>query len=184
MANMLTLARMALVVPFVFAFLANAPWNMTAALAIFVIAAATDFLDGWIARARGEVSALGAALDPIADKLIVAAAFILLVRNGVVSGAGVIAVIVIILREILVSGLREALGERKRELAVTRLAKWKTAVQIVAAGLLLAAAPAGLAGDALRPAASAALWIAAVLTFWTGADYALRAMTLLRNNKP
>lgn len=184
MANMLTLARMALVVPFVFAFLANAPWNMTAALAIFIVAAATDFLDGWVARARGEVSALGAALDPIADKLIVAAAFILLVKNGVVSGAGVVAVIIIILREILVSGLREALGDRKSELAVTRLAKWKTAVQILAAGLLLAAAPTGIAGDALRPAASAALWIAAVLTFWTGADYALRAMTLLRKKHP
>jgi cardiolipin synthase len=184
MANLLTFARMALVVPFVFAFLANAPWNMTAALVIFIIAAATDFLDGWVARARDETSALGAALDPIADKLIVAAAFILLVRNGVVSGAGVVAVIIIILREILVSGLREALGERKAALAVTTLAKWKTTVQIVAVGLLLAAAPTGIAGEPLRPAASAALWIAAVLTFWTGADYALRAMTLLRKNNP
>ena len=184
MANMLTLARMALGIPFVFAVLANAPWNMTAALVIFIIASATDFLDGWVARTRGETSALGAALDPIADKLIVAAALILLVRNGVVSGPGVIAVIVIILREILVSGLREALGERKSELAVTMLAKWKTTAQLVAAGLLLAAAPTGVIGEPLRPLASAALWIAAVLTFWTGADYALRSMTLLRKISP
>ncbi|MCK5745144.1 MAG: CDP-alcohol phosphatidyltransferase family protein, partial [Oricola sp.] len=93
MANMITLARIALVVPCTFAFLANAPWNLTVALVIFVIAALTDFLDGYVARARGETSALGAALDPVADKLLIAAAFILLVRNGVVHGAGVVAVI-------------------------------------------------------------------------------------------
>lgn len=180
MANLITLARMALVVPFVFAFLANAPWNMTAALTIFVIASFSDFLDGYVARRRGETSALGAALDPIADKLLIAAAFILLVRNGVVHGAGVIAVIVIILRELLVSGLREALSAQALSLSVTALAKWKTTAQLVAAGLLLAAAPTGVAGEALRPAASAALWLATVLTFWTGAVYARRAAALLR----
>jgi cardiolipin synthase (CMP-forming) len=180
MANMITLARIALVVPFTFAFLANAPWNLTVALVIFVIAALTDFLDGYVARARGETSALGAALDPVADKLLIAAAFILLVRNGVVHGAGVVAVIVIILREILVSGLREALSARAISLPVTALAKWKTTAQLIAAGLLLAAAPTGIAGDALRPAASAALWLATILTFWTGAAYVGRAMNLLR----
>ena len=86
MANALTLARIALIAPFAAVFLINAPWNMTAALAIFIIAAATDFLDGRIARARGETSALGAALDPLADKLLIAAALILLVRNGVIAG--------------------------------------------------------------------------------------------------
>ncbi len=183
MANMITLARMALVIPFVFAFLANAPWNMTAALIIFIVAALSDFIDGRVARARGEVSALGAAIDPIADKLLIAAAFILLLRNGVIAGAGVIAVIVIILREILVSGLREALSARAASLAVTALAKWKTTAQLVAAGLLLAAAPTGVIGEQLRPAASAALWIAAVLTFWTGAEYTLKAMALLRTQR-
>ncbi len=180
MANLITLARMALIIPFVIAFLANAPWNMTVALAIFIIASLTDFVDGWVARARGETSALGAALDPIADKLLIAAAFILLVRNGVIVGAGVIAVIVIILRELLVSGLREALSAQQKTLAVTTLAKWKTTAQLVAAGLLLAAAPTGIIGEPLRPVASAALWIATVMTFWTGAEYSLRAATLLR----
>lgn len=184
MANLITLARMALVIPFIFAFLANAGWSMTAALAIFVIAALTDFLDGYVARARGETSALGAALDPIADKLLVAAALILLVRNGVVTGAGVVAAIVIILRELLVSGLREALSARAASLPVTMLAKWKTTAQLAAAGLLLAAAPAGVIGEPLRPAASAALWIAAVLTFWTGAAYVRGAMNLLRTQRP
>ena len=183
MANLITLARMALVIPFVFAFLANAPWNMTVALVIFVIAALTDFVDGRVARARGETSALGAALDPIADKLLIAAAFILLVRNGVVAGAGVVAVIIIILREILVSGLREALSMTQRALEVTAMAKWKTTAQLIAAGLLIAAAPTGIAGEALRPAASAALWIAAMMTLWTGAEYSMRAAEILRTEK-
>ncbi len=183
MANLITLARMALVFPFVFVFLADVRWNMTAALVIFTIAALTDFIDGRVARARGETSALGAALDPIADKLLVAAALILLARNGVIAGAGVVAVIIIILREILVSGLREALSATQRTLEVTALAKWKTTAQLIAAGLLLAAAPNGVAGEALRPVASAALWIAAVMTFWTGAEYSLRAAFLLKEGR-
>ncbi|MEZ5892174.1 MAG: CDP-diacylglycerol--glycerol-3-phosphate 3-phosphatidyltransferase [Parvularculaceae bacterium] len=180
MANLITLARMALVVPFAVAFLWDASWNMNAALIIFVIAAASDFLDGRVARARGEVSALGAALDPLADKLLIAAALILLLRNGVIAGFGVYAVLIIILREILVTGLREALGAQGGSLPVTPLAKWKTAIQLLASGLLLAAAPNGLIGEALRPAASAALWAAAFLTLWTGADYAIRAASRLQ----
>ena len=183
MANTLTLSRIALIVPFIAAFLVNSAWNMKAALAIFVLAALTDFLDGAVARARGEVSAIGAALDPLADKLLIAAALVLLTRNGVIAGAGVIAVLIIILREILVSGLREAVAARSGALPVTGLAKWKTAAQLIAAGLLIAAAPGGLAGESLRPLAAGALWLAAVLTFWTGADYAVRAAQFLRGAK-
>lgn len=179
MANIVTLARIALIVPFIAAFLADARWNMTAALVIFVIASLTDFLDGWIARARGETSAFGAALDPIADKLLIAAALILLLRNGVIQGPGAIAVIIIILREILVSGLREAVAANGKSLTVSKLAKWKTTVQLVAAGFLLATAPYGVAGEEWRPFAAGMLWLAAVLTFWTGADYALKASRLL-----
>jgi len=184
MANIITLGRIALVIPFVLVFLWDASWNMKAALAIFTLAALTDFVDGRVARARGEVSTLGAALDPLADKVLAAAALILLVRNGVIAGAGVIAVIVIILRELMVSGLREALGARGETLPVTTLAKWKTTAQLVAAGLLIAAAPFGLAGESLRPAAAAALWIAAMLTFWSGAEYCMRAVHLLSEKKP
>lgn len=180
MANALTLARIVLIAPFAAVFLINAPWNMTAALAIFIIAALTDFLDGRIARARGETSALGAALDPLADKLLIAAALVLLVRNGVIAGPNVIAVLMIVLREILVSGLREAVSGRGGALPVTGLAKWKTTAQLVAVGALLAAAPGGLVGDPLRPYAIGLLWLAGVLTFWTGADYAVRAARMLR----
>jgi len=180
MANILTLGRIVLIIPFVAAFLINAQWNMKAAFVIFVVAAVTDFFDGRIARARSEVSALGAALDPLADKLLIAAALILLMRNGIIAGVGVIGVIIIILREILISGLREAIAQRGGSLKVTQLAKWKTTAQLVAAGLLLAAAPRGLIGEALRPFASGVFWLAAVLTFWTGADYAYRAALQLR----
>ncbi len=182
MANLLTLSRMALIVPFVALFLIDAPWNMKAAFIVFAVAALTDLFDGWVARARSETSALGAALDPIADKLLIAAALVLLVRNGLIHGLGVIAVIIIIARELLVSGLREAVVARGGALTVTMAAKWKTAAQLIAAGLFLAAAPRGFAGEALRPFASGALWFAAVLTFWTGADYALRAARALRRD--
>ena len=180
MANLITLARIALIIPFCAAFLTNAPWNMTAAFAIFAIASITDFLDGRVARARGEVSALGAALDPLADKLLIAAALILLARNGVIFGIHILAVIVIILREIGVSGLRESVCAKGGALTVTALAKWKTTVQLVAAGLLLLAAPTGLIGDSGQPVALGALWLAATLTMWTGADYAMKAVKYLR----
>jgi len=183
MANLLTIARMLAVIPFTCIFLLDAPWNMNVALAIFVIASLTDFLDGWIARRRGEESALGAALDPLADKLLLAAALILLVRNGIIQNSGVIAVLIIILREILVSGLREAVGGRGGSLPVSFLAKIKTTVQLVAAGCLIAAAPNGLIGEMLRPVAMGLLWTAAALTFWTGSEYTRRAVEILRRSQ-
>lgn len=176
MANLITLARILLIIPFCILFLVNAEWNMKAALVVFAIASLTDFIDGRVARARGEVSALGAAIDPLADKLLITAALILLLRNGIITGVGVIAVIAIILRELLVSGLREAVVGRGASLPVTTLAKWKTTAQLLAAGLLLAAAPYGVVGAGLRPFATGMLWLAAVLTIWTGADYTIRAI--------
>jgi CDP-diacylglycerol--glycerol-3-phosphate 3-phosphatidyltransferase len=177
MANVLTVGRTALVAPFAALFFLNAPWAMQAALVLFAIAALTDLFDGMVARARKETSALGAALDPLADKLLVAAAMILLVMNGVISGPAVVAALVIVIREILVAGLREALALRANSLPVTRLAKWKTAFQMIAVAALIAGAPGGFAPD-LRGEAGV-LWIAAALTFWTGADYAWRSFALL-----
>lgn len=181
MANFLTLSRIVLIIPFAAMFFIAAPWALTAAFAIFAIAAATDFFDGRIARARGETSALGAALDPLADKLLVAAALLLLVRNGVIRDFGVVAALAILLREILVGGLREQLGKIGETLPVTGPAKIKTSVQLLAVGLLIAAAPGGLAGDQIAPAAMGLFWIAAILTVATGADYSRRAVQLLRN---
>lgn len=181
MANLLTAARIALILPFAAMFFISAPWAMPAAFIIFAFAAITDFLDGRLARARGETSALGATLDPLADKLLIAAALLLLVRNGIIRDTAVIAALAILLREIFVGGLRESLGGLGATLPVTALAKIKTTVQLVAVGLLLAAAPGGLAGPAIAPVAIATLWGAALLTLVTGFEYARRAFPLLRN---
>ncbi|MBA5775776.1 CDP-diacylglycerol--glycerol-3-phosphate 3-phosphatidyltransferase [Stappia sp. F7233] len=141
------------------------------ALAIFILAAVTDFLDGYLARAWQQQSRLGQMLDPIADKLLVAVCLLLMAGDGTIGGWSMMAAIIILCREILVSGLREFLAELRVSVPVTRLAKWKTAVQLVALALLLA----GPAGEALIPGATLvglmALWIAAVLTLYTGYDY-------------
>jgi CDP-diacylglycerol--glycerol-3-phosphate 3-phosphatidyltransferase len=183
MANLLTLSRVLLVIPLAAMFYVNASWAMSAALAIFALASFTDLVDGRVARARGETSALGAALDPLADKILIAAALLLLTRNGVIRDWGVIAALVILVREFMVTGLREAMAQYGAKLEVTTLAKWKTAAQVVAIGLLLAAAPTGLAGEAWRPFAAGSLWAAAVLTIWTGADYASKAVAVLRGGR-
>lgn len=183
MANLITFARIALIIPFMIVFLAEARWNMNGALVIFTVAALSDFLDGYVARARNEVSALGAALDPLADKLLVTAALILLIRNGMIREAGVIAAILIVLREILVSGLREAVARAGGTLDVTGLAKFKTTAQLVAVGLILLAAPTGFVGPSLAAAASGVLWLSAVLTVWTGADYTRKAVIFLNRHE-
>lgn len=179
MANALTIGRMIAVIIFLGAFTANAPWNMTAALVIFILAAATDALDGWVARARNETSALGAALDPIADKLLIAAALFLLTRNGVIRGPEVLAALAIILREVLVSGLREAAAAQGARLAVTGLAKSKTVAQSLAIAALLATAPTGPLGQSNAGVASFILWVAAGLTVWTGFGYVRQAVKVL-----
>ncbi len=141
------------------------------AFGIFSAAAITDFLDGYLARAWSQQSSLGRMLDPIADKLLVAAVLFMLVNDHTVGGVHVVAAIVILCREILVSGLREFLAELKVSLPVSRVAKWKTAAQLLALGFLIC----GPAGDRILAACTAIgltlLWIAALLTIYTGWDY-------------
>ena len=175
MANVLTLARLALIGPFVAAMLVGGAAGGWAAFGIFLLAALTDFADGRIARARGEVSALGAALDPIADKALAAAALVLLAGASVVTGVHLVAATAILVREFLVSGLREAIAGDGESVPTTLLSKAKTVVQFVALAVLLAplgSAPVHAGGLAL-------LWLAAALTVWTGAEHALRAVTIL-----
>ena len=170
--NILTYARMA-AVPLVagFLFWPREPWARWTALAIFVAAAVTDFFDGYIARAWSQQSSLGRMLDPIADKLLVSAVILMLAANQTISGLTLWAAIVILCREILVSGLREYLAGLRVPMPVTAVAKWKTTVQMVALGVLIA----GPAGEALAPGSIAIgvvlLWIAAILTLYTGWDY-------------
>ncbi|MGV6872899.1 CDP-diacylglycerol--glycerol-3-phosphate 3-phosphatidyltransferase [Pseudochelatococcus sp. B33] len=142
-----------------------------AALVIFALAAITDYLDGYLARAWSQQSALGRMLDPIADKLLVAASLLMLVADGTIRSWSLWAAIIILCREILVSGLREFLAELRVSVPVTRVAKWKTAVQLVALAFLIA----GQAGEAVLPGTHrigiGLLWIAALLTLYTGWDY-------------
>lgn len=146
----------------------TARWS---ALIIFIIASVTDFFDGYLARAWQQSSAIGRMLDPIADKLLVASCLLLLAADGTIAGWTLWAAIIILCREILVSGLREYLAELKVSVPVTRLAKWKTALQMVAIAFLLA----GSAGDKIFPYTSETgivlLWLAAVITLYTGYDY-------------
>lgn len=167
--NLLTLARALAGLPV--AALALAGWWLPA-FALFVAAAATDWLDGRIARARGQVSDFGRFLDPIADKLMVAAALVALVAQGAIAGWAVLAVILILLRELLVAGLREFLAPAGVVVHVSGLAKWKTAAQLVAcAVLLLGVAHAEPWGVPVARLGQGALWVAAALTVWTGLEY-------------
>ncbi len=141
------------------------------ALAIYVLAAVSDFLDGYLARLWQQQSALGRMLDPIADKVLVAVVLLVLAADGILFGGHMWAAIIILAREVLVSGLREFLGELRVSVPVTKIAKWKTTVQLLAVGLLIA----GPAGDRLIPGVTSTglvmLWIAAALTLYTGYDY-------------
>jgi cardiolipin synthase (CMP-forming) len=146
-------------------------WLRWVALAIFIAAGITDFFDGYLARAWSQQSTFGRMLDPIADKLLVASCLLMLAANNTFNGFTLWAAIVILCREILVSGLREYLAGLRVSVPVTRLAKWKTTVQLVAIGFLIAGKP----GDEILPITTvtglALLWLSAVVTLYTGWDY-------------
>ncbi|SES12960.1 CDP-diacylglycerol--glycerol-3-phosphate 3-phosphatidyltransferase [Rhizobium sp. NFR03] len=141
------------------------------ALGLFAIASITDFFDGYLARIWKQTSNIGRMLDPIADKLLVASVLLLVAADGTIAGWSIWAAIIILCREILVSGLREYLAALKVSVPVTRIAKWKTTIQMVAIALLLA----GPAGDKVLPYTTeigiGMLWIAAAITLYTGYDY-------------
>ncbi len=174
--NMLTYGRILAVPLVVFCFFIEGKLKSSdparwAALIIFVIASITDFFDGYLARIWQQTSNIGRMLDPIADKLLVASCLLLLAADSTIAGWSLWAAIIILCREILVSGLREYLAELKVSVPVTQLAKWKTAIQMVAVGFLLA----GPAGDKLIPYTTqiglTLLWISAIVTLYTGWDY-------------
>ncbi|WEZ83870.1 CDP-diacylglycerol--glycerol-3-phosphate 3-phosphatidyltransferase [Rhizobium sp. 32-5/1] len=141
------------------------------ALGLFVVASITDYLDGYLARIWNQTSNIGRMLDPIADKLLIASVLLLVAADGTIAGWSLWAAIIILCREILVSGLREYLAALKVSVPVTQIAKWKTAAQMFAIAFLLA----GPAGDKILPYTTeigiGLLWVAAVLTIYTGYDY-------------
>lgn len=180
MAMLLTLLRFVLIIPFSICFLVDASWAMPAALVIFIIASVTDWLDGYVARARNEVTVLGAALDPLADKMLTATAFVLLIYTNMISGPAVFGGLIIIMREILVTGMRESVALQGGSLPVTKIAKWKTAFQMAAIIGLIAVSPDSVLPANFTSLALGLFWAAVVLTFWTGADYTIRAIRYLR----
>ena len=173
--NILTIGRIIIVPIFVFSFYLPGFYGDVIPLALFIIASFTDFLDGLLARMFKEESKLGELLDPIADKIIVAAALILLVMDGTIKNFEVIAAIIILTREILISGLREFLAKGKIKLPVSNLAKLKTVLQIIWIALLLS----GDTGNKIinfqnynaQTIGMILLWLSAALTLFTGYDY-------------
>ena len=173
--NILTIGRIIIVPFFVLAFYLPGFYGDLTAFALFVIASFTDFLDGMLARMMGEESKLGELLDPIADKIIVATALILLVMDGTIRHYEVIAAIIILTRELLISGLREFLARGQIKLPVTNLAKLKTFLQMIAISLLLT----GETGSKIinfqdynaQTIGMILLWLSAFLTLYTGYEY-------------
>ncbi len=169
--NLLTLSRI-VAVPLLVAFLWWPGWaaGYGIAFALYCLMGITDYFDGYLARANGAVSRLGIFLDPIADKIMVAAVVLILVGTRDIAGIHVIAALVILLREIAVSGLREFLAQVQVSVPVSRLAKWKTTLQLVAlGGIILGGALPAMVW--IHQVGLLALWGAAVLTVLTGWDY-------------
>ena len=169
--NLLTLARIALTPVFVAAFWLDMPGGRWAAFVLFVVAAVTDYADGWIARRRNVVSRLGAMLDPIADKLLIASALLMLVYMDDIRGFVIIPALIILAREILVSGMREFLATISVQVPVSSISKFKTVVQVIAIAMLILAPAIEHVWGWVHRAGIVALWGAAVLTIYTGFSY-------------
>ncbi len=184
--NLLTISRI-VVIPVIFlSIYIHAVWWSVIAAVLFIMAAVTDYFDGYLARSRNETSAFGRLLDPIADKLLVLSALLIIVANRMVDELSYIPVGIIMCREVLVSGLREFLAEVKVGMPVTRLAKWKTGFQMTALSMILMSRVGiieiggtfvpvwGVLGEIL-------LWVAGVLTFITGYDYFKKSLDYVRS---
>src|SRR5215213_4304285 len=175
--NLLTLSRIFAVPILVFLLWRPAPLDYAITFVLYCIVGATDYFDGYLARAQGQISKLGQFLDPIADKIMVAAVIIMLMASRkadgdapIIEDFNVIPALVILLREIIVSGLREFLAELKVSMPVSGLAKWKTTFQLVSLGaLILGAAVPGQSW--VHMVGIVSLWSAAALTLVTGYDY-------------
>ncbi|MBL6946098.1 MAG: CDP-diacylglycerol--glycerol-3-phosphate 3-phosphatidyltransferase [Rhodospirillales bacterium] len=173
--NLLTFSRILAMLLVVGLMFMDPPLGNWLALAAYTYACATDFFDGYLARVLEQQSALGRFLDPIADKLLVSAVLLMIAATNAISGFALIPAIIILCREILVSGLREFLAETQVSVPVSNLAKWKTTLQMIALGFLIV----NTAGPDFGPLTTTdigvfGLWIAAMLTLFTGYDY-LRA---------
>ncbi len=168
--NILTVSRILAIPAICAAFYLPGVWSAWVPLVLFAAAGITDWFDGYLARKWGQMSDLGRFLDPVADKLLVAAVILMLIAFERIDRITCLAAVVIMCREVTVTGLREFLAELRVKVPVSRLAKWKTTVQLVALGILIV----GDHGPDILPIrliGEIGLWVAAVLTLYTGWDY-------------
>jgi len=175
--NILTLARIGAVPLIVGMLFMDQPLGSHMAMITFAVAGITDFFDGYLARATGTVSKIGQFLDPIADKLMVGGVILMVVAVDWVYGIHVIAAIIIMCREILVSGLREFLAGLQVSVPVTWLAKWKTTIQMIALGALVWTPGGAAFGIPAQNIGLGLLWLAAIVTLYTGFDYLRAGLT-------
>ncbi|MBU6234416.1 MAG: CDP-diacylglycerol--glycerol-3-phosphate 3-phosphatidyltransferase [Alphaproteobacteria bacterium] len=178
--NSLTLFRIAIIPPLVGLFYIQEAWAIWSALALYILAAISDYFDGYFARTMNQMSAFGRFLDPIADKLFVAATLVMLAGFNRIDGFWLVPAIAIMMREILIAGLREFLGPHKIILPVSKLAKWKTTSQMIAIGFLIV----GPYGEVILPytleIGQWGLLIASILTLITGWDYMKTGIEVIR----
>ena len=174
--NLLTLSRILAVPLLVFLLWRPTPIDYAITFVLYCLVGITDYFDGYLARAQGKISRLGQFLDPIADKIMVAAVLVMLISSRKanpipeIDGLHIIAALIILLREIIVSGLREFLGPLNVSVPVSALAKWKTTLQLVALGALILSG-AFPNDEWIHTTGLACLWAAAALTLITGYDY-------------
>lgn len=169
-SNILTLSRILVIPIIVGCIYLKSPWYGWMAFILFCIASITDYFDGYIARIRNEVSNLGTFLDPIADKLLVAAVILILTSKEIITDWETIPALIILLREIAVSGLREYLAGIKISVPVSKIAKLKTTLQLLALAILILS-ESGISIIPILFIGKIALWSAGILTLYTGYDY-------------
>ena len=181
--NLLSLSRIGVIPVLLVLFFIEGDQMRWAACALFAVAGLTDYLDGYLARVRKQVSPLGRFLDPVADKLLVASVLLMLATFDRISGPTLLPAVVILCREIMVSGLREHLAELRVGMPASRMAKLKTTIQMVAIGILIV----GDSGPAVLPVTlvgEIGLWLAAMLTLVTGYDYMRAGLAHMTGGAP
>ena len=157
---------------------------------LFSLAGITDYFDGWLARKKGQISDLGRMLDPIADKILVISTFIILMSNNVIEGFNAIAAFIIIYREIFISGLREFLGNKSLVVKVTKLAKWKTAIQFITILVFLGSQVINnfymytdIINIFIEFTCTLLIWITSLISLYTGINYLRTSYDHLSNRK-
>ncbi len=174
-ANILTVSRILIVVPFIVTFYIPTEWASWIGVGLYWLACLTDYFDGMVARKKNQISNLGKFLDPIADKLLIATALIMLAGTDRLSGLSLIPALIILSRELFISGLREHLSHNHTQIPVSFLAKWKTASQMVSLSLLVASRPL-YTSDWIHTAGILMLWISAFFSVVTGYQYWIKSV--------